>query len=233
MTPLERHCRWLLHAYPAWYRRERAGETLDTLLEASAPGRRWPSVRESRALVTGGLRVRGPLTWCMSILWATLGAAGAGYTFIASAHTSEIDTRITTWTGEPNVILDVAFLGALAWLVLTFPVVVAGFRRLRHADTRLRGAWGISWLAGVMLMVPVASWRTAAPEVWTCYRNEGCELTGYKYAVVSWGQLALFAAYLAICAAMILILRRPAGRQLRARYAPGGAAAGPDVTRPA
>ena len=38
MSPLERHCRWLLRAYPAWYRRDRAEEMLGTLLEASPPG---------------------------------------------------------------------------------------------------------------------------------------------------------------------------------------------------
>jgi hypothetical protein len=53
VTPLERRCRWLLLAYPACYRRERAGEMLGTLLEASAPGRRWPSFRDARALVAG------------------------------------------------------------------------------------------------------------------------------------------------------------------------------------
>ncbi len=58
MTALERRFRWLLHAYPAWYRRERAGEMLDTLLEASPPGRRWPSIRDSRALVVGGPATR-------------------------------------------------------------------------------------------------------------------------------------------------------------------------------
>jgi hypothetical protein len=35
MSALERHCRWLLLAYPAWYRRERSGEILGTVLEAS------------------------------------------------------------------------------------------------------------------------------------------------------------------------------------------------------
>jgi len=58
MTPLERHGRWLLRAYPAWYRRERVAEILDTLIEASPSGRRWPSVRDGRALVMAGLRVR-------------------------------------------------------------------------------------------------------------------------------------------------------------------------------
>ncbi len=233
MTALERRFRWLLHAYPAWYRRERAGEMLDTLLEASPPVRRWPSIRDSRALVVGGLRVRGLLAWCVSILWAALGAAGAGYTFVVSAHRPDPYSDVPAdWIGEPNVIFYAAFFCALAWLVLTIPVLNAGCRRLRDADG-LRGAWATLWLAGIALMVPVASWHTSAPEVWSCTRNLGCAFTGYKYAVVSWGQLAVLAGYLAVCAAMILILRRPAGRQLSARYTPDGAVAGQDVTRPA
>ena len=36
-----------------------AGEMLGTLLEASRAGQSWPSFRDARALVTGGLRVRG------------------------------------------------------------------------------------------------------------------------------------------------------------------------------
>jgi hypothetical protein len=45
VTGLERRCRWLLRAYPAWYRRKRGEEMLGTLLEASPPDRRWPSAR--------------------------------------------------------------------------------------------------------------------------------------------------------------------------------------------
>jgi hypothetical protein len=58
VTALERRCRLLLHAYPAWYRRERGEEILATLLQASQPGRSWPAPRDARALITGGLRVR-------------------------------------------------------------------------------------------------------------------------------------------------------------------------------
>ena len=58
MTALERRCRWLLRAYPAWYLRERGEEILTTMLEASPPGRSWPAPRDARALVMGGLRVR-------------------------------------------------------------------------------------------------------------------------------------------------------------------------------
>ena len=53
MNPLERRCRWLLRAYPRWYRRQRDDEMLATLLEASQPGQRWPSARDVRALIHG------------------------------------------------------------------------------------------------------------------------------------------------------------------------------------
>jgi hypothetical protein len=54
----ERSYRGLLRVYPAWYRRERGEEMLDTLLAAAPHGRTWPSLRDSGALVLGGLRVR-------------------------------------------------------------------------------------------------------------------------------------------------------------------------------
>ncbi len=57
VTGLERHCRWLLRAYPAWYRRERSDEMLGALLEASPPGRSWPTFRDTRTLIVGNLRV--------------------------------------------------------------------------------------------------------------------------------------------------------------------------------
>jgi hypothetical protein len=58
MSPLERRCRSLLRAYPRWYRQRRGDEMLATLLEASQLGQRWPSARDTRALIVGGLRVR-------------------------------------------------------------------------------------------------------------------------------------------------------------------------------
>jgi hypothetical protein len=58
VTGPESGYRRLLRAYPAWYRRERGEEILDTLLAAAPRGRTWPSLRDSRALILGGLRVR-------------------------------------------------------------------------------------------------------------------------------------------------------------------------------
>ncbi len=48
----------LMRAYPAAYRRERAGEIVDTMLEAADPDRSWPSLGEAAAMLLGGFRVR-------------------------------------------------------------------------------------------------------------------------------------------------------------------------------
>jgi hypothetical protein len=58
MSALERRYRRLLGAYPAAYRKERGEEMLATLLESAPAGETWPSIRDARALVMGGLRVR-------------------------------------------------------------------------------------------------------------------------------------------------------------------------------
>jgi hypothetical protein len=209
MTPLERHCGWLLRAYPAWYRRERAGEMLGTLLDASRPGRRWPSFRDARVLVIEGLRARGS-AFFLTILWAGLGAAGAGYDFIASMHVSEIPTyaRIPCWVGEPGMIIDAGYLGGAAWLLFSIPVLAAGMTRLRRTDWA--GLWPIAWIAGFLLMIPIATWETSAPAVMSgnCWAGSGCILAGYRYAVVSWGELAVLTGWLALGASMTLTLAR-------------------------
>lgn len=234
MTPLERHCSWLLRAYPGWYRRERAGELLDTLLAASSPGRTWPSSREARSLVTGGLRVRGLPVWCLSILWAGLGAAGAGYDFILSEHIPQAAyIGIPSWVGEPEAIYLAADLGALAWLLLTIPALFAGFVRISRRWLRAGASYGgrlvaISWVgawcAGVALMFAIANWQPLAPAVWACSKNQGCALAGYRYAVVTWADLELFAAWLAVGAAMTVMLALTGRR--RARWVPDGTVTG-------
>jgi hypothetical protein len=217
LTPLERRCRLLLRAYPAWYRCKRSGEILDTLLEASPPGRRWPSFRDARALVMAGLRVRSALVWCLSIVWAGLGTAGAGYIFFLSTHVPAIPTysSIPCWVGETDVIIAAAELGGAAWLLLTIPVLVAGLIRLRGSELRA-AAWIVAWISGIGLMASVALWQTSAPATEACDDSSGCILTGYSHAVVSWRELAICAAWLALGAAMTLILARP--RQGYVRY---------------
>ncbi|HEY6492390.1 MAG TPA: hypothetical protein VIZ43_03895 [Trebonia sp.] len=57
-TSLERRARVLLLAYPAEYRRERAEEMIGTLLEATPPGRSFPSARDAWGLIAGGRHAR-------------------------------------------------------------------------------------------------------------------------------------------------------------------------------
>jgi hypothetical protein len=58
MSKLERRYRRLLLAYPRSYRKARGDEMLGTLLESSAPGRSQPTVKDTRALILGGLKLR-------------------------------------------------------------------------------------------------------------------------------------------------------------------------------
>ncbi|MES9536117.1 MULTISPECIES: hypothetical protein [unclassified Actinomadura] len=64
-TRYENRCRLLLRAYPRHYREIRGAELLGTLLDAAEPGRSTPTLRESWAVIRGGLatrhRVRPPL----------------------------------------------------------------------------------------------------------------------------------------------------------------------------
>ena len=55
---LERRARLLLRAYPADYRRDRAEEIIGTLLEAAPDAQAFPSARDVRALIAGGVRAR-------------------------------------------------------------------------------------------------------------------------------------------------------------------------------
>ena len=280
MTRLERRFRLLLSAYPAWYRRERAEEMLGTLLAASPPGRCWPPFRDTRSLIIGGLRVRGPLAPCLSMLWAVLGALGAGYNFMLSLHVPEASyLGVQPWVGESGVIITAAELGAVAWVLLTIPVLVGGMVRIyrgrlragpaaglvaiawawmvglvlmfllaaglgavawvlltipvlvaalvRLYRRRLRAAgvaaglvaiaWAGTWMVGLALMYQVGDWQPTAASIWAgnCSVGSGCSLAGYRHAVVSWEELAVVAGWLALGAAMTLILAST--RSLRTR----------------
>lgn len=125
MTALERRGRWLLLAYPRWYRRERGEEMLGTLAAASPPGRRWPSLRDGRALVMGGLRVRAGLTRRLSTatsvrLAALLGAALA-LVWLTASNLSEVilpllgSGRNSGAAGTTAFALGTLVLVAAAW----------------------------------------------------------------------------------------------------------------------
>jgi hypothetical protein len=206
VIPLERHCSWLLHAYPAWYRRERAGEMLGTLLEASSPGRSWPSFRDARALIIGGLRVRG-CTWLLSMLWVVIGAGGAIYATVAFSHPGygqgDVFRPMFQWPGEPMLIIVVGITAQVVWMLLPVPLLVAGFVRLRGWRPRnwLRVAgWAGAWVGGMALMIQAAEWANAG--AWE----------GGSRGVLSVGEIAICAAWLALGGAMTSILSGPQTR---------------------
>jgi hypothetical protein len=156
MNPLERRCRRLLRAYPRWYRRQRGDEMLATLLEASQPGQRWPSARDVRALIMGGLRVRAAqdqrLTTAANLrLAAQLGAALTLLLLIAGnltsviliwAHVYSSNTGIGYWLGYG--LLGLAAVVA-AWFA---PRPVVAVLALAAA-----GAW-VYWGDRVMAILP-------------------------------------------------------------------------------
>ena len=161
MTPLKRHCRLLLGAYPAWYRRDRAGEMLGTLLEASPPGRRWPSFRDARALVIGGFRVRG-WVWLLSMLWVGAGAVLTGFSFTSPPSRGPgLASDLGLWGGRRFRAVKLSSLGVVVFVGSPVPVPIAGFIRLRgwRRGNWLRTfAWAGAWIAGVASFHRPGSW---------------------------------------------------------------------------
>jgi hypothetical protein len=200
VTPLERHCGWLLRAYPAWYRRDRGGEMLGTLLEASPPGARRPSFRDARALVIGGLRVRG-WTWLLSMLWVAAGAVITGYIFYATTPNhiaADIFTGIIGMSAGPAAVQIAALLALVAWLALPLPVFIVGFIRLRgwrRANWLRAVAWAGAWTTGAVLLLLARAWGNSPG--------------------VSWGELPICAAWLLLGAVMTWILATPAPPRAR------------------
>jgi hypothetical protein len=210
VTPLERRCRWLLLAYPAWYRRRRGEEMLGTLLDASPPGSRWPSFRDTRALITGGLRVRG-WTWLLSMLWVAAGAVYTGYFFYITTMPftwADVDPGIPGWGTDPVAVQIAVVLAIAALLALAIPALIAGFIRLRGNGLRI-AAWIGAWFAGFALMYQADAWGTYPG-------SPGCPCDGMPRigspAPVSWGELAICAAWLVLGAVLTWILAGPAHR---------------------
>jgi hypothetical protein len=215
VTPLERRCRWLLLTYPAWYRRRRVEEMLGTLLEASPPGQGWPSFRDTRALITGGLRVRG-WSWLLSMLWVVAGAVNTGYCFYITTKPytwADVDPGISGWSTDPQAVQIAVVLAIVAWLALPIPVLIAGFIRLRGWRPRnwLRAAaWIGAWIAGFALMYQAEVWgEYPGSENWHYWPSPSHIPSP---AVVSWGELAICAAWLVLGAALTSILAGPAHR---------------------
>lgn len=149
--------------------------------------------------------------WWLSMLWVVMGAGGAGYAFVCTTvgcTTSQCISNefwLPMYNGEPWVIALVANLAQMAWALLAVPLLVAGFVRLRgwRRRNRLRAAaWTGMWVGGFALMalIVVAGWSwgngSGAPDV-------------------AWGELPVFAAWLALGAVMRAVLAKPPTRPSR------------------
>jgi hypothetical protein len=172
---------------------------------ADAPGRRPPSVGDPRLPILGGLRGRSWIWW-LSMLWVAMGAGGTLYAFACTivGCTTNQCTNAEFWlpmyNGEPGVIGAVANLAETAWPLLAALLLVAGFVRLRGWRRRnwLRAtAWTGAWIAAFVLMglIVVAGWAWAN------------SLTGAPDT--AWGELPVFAFWLALGAWVNRILSTP------------------------
>jgi hypothetical protein len=212
VTSLERRCRLLLRVYPRWYRRDRAGEMLDTLLAANS-GRRWPSLRDALALMFGGLRARG-VAWYLAFLWAGAGAVFCGTLFLTSTQpftASGVDMPASL-SGLASATGTVTGLASLA---LAIPVWVAGSFRLRRGRLGA-GSWTGTCALGVALVVAMTvceqTYGVDSPQKMVCSgspANCGMVYTAGP-AHVSWTALGLCAAWLALGLGMNRLLARPA-----------------------
>jgi hypothetical protein len=149
MSALERRCRMLLRAYPRWYRRQRGEEMLATLLESSEPGQRWPSARDARALIIGGLRVRAVqeqrLTTAANLrLAAQLGAVLTLLVVAAGSMTNFVmmGPRLWVYPG-PGYWLAYGLLGLAAVIAAWFlPRPVVAVLAVAASAAGARVYWG-------------------------------------------------------------------------------------------
>jgi hypothetical protein len=169
------------------------------------------------ALVIGGLRGRG-WTWLLSMLWVVAGAVGTGYDFYITTKPftwADASLGIEGWATDPVVVQIAVVLATVAWLALPLPVLVAGVVRLRgwRPPNRLRtAAWVGAWVAGIGLMYQAEVWGEY--QGWTDTRFPAIG----SPAVVSWGEMAICAAWLALGAVMTQVLPRPGKRSDHQRW---------------
>jgi hypothetical protein len=156
MTAIERRYQHLLRAYPRWYRDLRGDEMLGTLMSAG-PARRWPSPRDTWALITGGLRVRAGqdqrLTTRANLrLAALLGVALSLIWVTASELAVLAEIRAYAFSHNPAGT-------ALTYLVLALATVAAAWFAPWWATAPLALATAGFWLAWngylVMALQPV------------------------------------------------------------------------------
>jgi hypothetical protein len=102
VTRLERRARLLLRAYPPDYRADRAEEMLGTLLEAARPGQEWPSVRDARSFLRGGVAARAARNRRLGLRTSLRQAATLGLVLYVSQVAA-------TWVSFPLFLVGASF----------------------------------------------------------------------------------------------------------------------------
>src|SRR5215469_12136074 len=100
------------------------------------------------------------------MLWVVIGAGGAIYAAVTFTHVGYGQGVIwmVQWPGEPQVVIDVAVIALPVWALLSVPVLVAGFVRLRGWRPRIGlrvAGWAGSWVSGLVLMNQTADLAAA------------------------------------------------------------------------
>jgi hypothetical protein len=175
VSPLERRCRWLLRAYPAAYRAERADEMLDTLLERASPGQQWPGVREAASLISGGIRARAAknadLPEAATIRLAAMLTCAVYLSLSLGSSTGFLIDRIRYGNVQAHTWMQAAicagFFGAtlLIWfarsrvaVLVLLAVSAISFSVVLHARPLLLTAVALALLSALGAERPPASW---------------------------------------------------------------------------
>jgi len=177
MNVLERRYQRLLRVYPARYRLERAEEMLGTLLDGTPPGRRWPTLREGRALLAGGLRVRSGLNQRFGLAAHLRLAALLGFGLMLLQLASWDLGQIISFSRRIGVPPGIGQV--VAYLVMTGVVLLAVFfapRRLVKLVAWVTAALWLWWdgshgeglLAAVLLitMATLVRGKQRPPGIW-------------------------------------------------------------------
>jgi hypothetical protein len=131
------------------------------------------------------------------MLWVAAGVVITGYIFYATTPnyiSADIPgTGFIGFAAGPAAVQIAAVLALAAWGALFLPVGIAGFIRLRGwrpANWLRAAAWAGAWGAGCALLLLATAWGNTPG--------------------VSWGELAICAAWLVLGAVMTSILATPA-----------------------
>jgi hypothetical protein len=166
------------------------------------------------ALVIERMRGRGWAWWLLA-LWIVACAVNTGYDFYLTTKPytwADVSLGIEGWSADPVAVQIAAVLAIAASLALPIPAMIAGFIRLRGWRPRswLRiAAWAGAWIAGFALIYQAEVWGNYPANCPATADN--CPAIGSP-AVVSWGELAICVAWLALGGAMTWILSSPQTR---------------------